>query len=55
MSPIDPDILIARVLLVLAGLGLVLGVIRRELLWIAFVAMVGLVIRHVTARRGKRP
>ena len=55
MSPIDRDLLISRVLLALAALGLVLGVVRRELLWIAFVAIVGLIIRHVTARRGSRP
>ncbi len=55
MSPIDRDLLVSRVLLAVAALGLMLGVIRRELLWIAFVAMVGLIIRHVTARRGNRP
>jgi uncharacterized membrane protein YjjB (DUF3815 family) len=55
MVPLDRDLLISRVLLALAALGLVLGVFRRELVWIAFVAIVGLVIRHVAARRRGKP
>ena len=55
MKPLDRDLLMSRVLLALAALGLLLGAVRRELLWIAFVAIVGLIIRHVTARRGHGP
>jgi uncharacterized membrane protein YjjB (DUF3815 family) len=55
VSPIDRDLLVSRVLLALAALGLVLGVIRRELLWLAFVAIMGLTVRHVSIRRGSRP
>ncbi len=52
MSPTDRDLFVSRLLVALAGLGLVLGIVRRELLWIAFVAMLGLIIRHVTGRKG---
>jgi uncharacterized membrane protein YjjB (DUF3815 family) len=52
VSPIDRDLLISRVLVALAALGLVLGVFRRDLLWIAFVAIVALIIRQVLTRRG---
>jgi uncharacterized membrane protein YjjB (DUF3815 family) len=55
VKPLDRDLLISRVLLALAALGLVLGAVRRELLWIAFVAIVGLIIRHVFARSKDEP
>ena len=53
MSPIERDLLVARVLLALAALGLVVGIVRRELLWIAFFAILALVIRHVVRHRGR--
>jgi hypothetical protein len=52
LSPTDREAFISRVLLALAALGLVLGIVRRELLWIAFVAMLALITKHVTGRKG---
>jgi uncharacterized membrane protein YjjB (DUF3815 family) len=54
VSPIDRDLLVARVLLALAALGIVVGVVRRELLWIGFFAILALVVQHVVRHRGSR-